>query len=48
MTVELKIPTRIQHLVDKDGRLTLEGLQILERMVAMLRDHEARLTAGGL
>lgn len=43
MTVKLLEPTLIEQYVDKDGRLTIEGVKLLERIIAMLRDHEARI-----
>ena len=43
MTVKLLEPTLIEQYVDADGRLTIEGLKLLERIIAMLRDHEARI-----
>lgn len=45
MTVEVKQPNRLSALVDKDGRLTLEGLELLQRAIDAIRDHETRLEA---
>jgi len=44
MTVELKDPLSGQPIIDpKTGALTLDGLELLQRLVAALRDHEARI-----
>lgn len=31
--------------VTEDGRLTIEGMKLLRQVVAVLRDHEARVQA---
>jgi len=36
-------PTLIEQYIDKDGRLTIEGVKLLDRIIAILRDHEARI-----
>lgn len=44
MTVELKDPLQGQALIDPEtGALTLDGLELLQRLVAALRDHEERI-----
>lgn len=45
MTVQLLEPTLAERYIDENGRLTIEGVKLLERIVAMLRDHEARIEA---
>lgn len=45
MTVQVPIPASLVKYVKPDGRLTDEGLKLLERIVAKLDDHENRITA---
>ena len=53
MTVEVKKPIAGQRIIDpQTGELTLDGLEVLERIAAALQeqqtttaDHEARITA---
>jgi hypothetical protein len=45
VTVKLLEPVLIEQYIDADGRLTLEGMKLFERMINMLKDHEARITA---
>lgn len=45
MPVQVKTPTELQKYVRPDGRLTIEGLQLLLSVVQALRDHETRITA---
>lgn len=47
MSLPLTDPQTGQQYVDQTGRLTPEGLRLFQEMLAMLRDHEARLVAGG-
>ena len=48
MTVSVDLPSSLVRYVDADGRLTIEGVKLLQRMVKALEDHETRLTGGGL
>lgn len=41
--MNVEMPNSIQQYVDANGRLTLEGVKLLQRIVEALRDHEARL-----
>ncbi|WP_156025874.1 hypothetical protein [Sulfitobacter sp. 20_GPM-1509m] len=45
MTVEVKLPNAIEQYVGPDGRLTLEGVKLIQRLVRAIEDHEARITA---
>jgi hypothetical protein len=46
MAVEVKDPVALERYVDPDtGRLTLAGLELLQRVVSALRDHEDRIEA---
>ena len=52
MTVTVKDPSRLEIYVDKSGRLTLEGVKLIQEMARALReaqatiaDHETRITA---
>lgn len=38
-------PQQMVRYVDAQGRLTREGMELLQRIVASLKDHETRLTA---
>lgn len=41
-------PTKDSVYFDpKTGKLTLEGLKLMEAVVKAIREHDARLTAGG-
>ena len=42
------VPAQDRQIVDKDGKLTLYGYDLLKRVADILADHEARLVAGGL
>ncbi|MGB1390989.1 MAG: hypothetical protein ACPG61_19105 [Paracoccaceae bacterium] len=48
MTVTVELPSGLAPFVGPDGRLTIEGIKMLQRMVKALEDHEARLVGGGL
>ena len=37
-------PNGIEQYVDKDGRLTLEGIKLLQRIVDALEELDARVT----
>lgn len=43
MSVELLEPSPIEQYVDEEGRLTIEGVKLLQRLVEALRDHESRI-----
>lgn len=44
MAVQLLEPNLVERITDKEGRLTIEGVLILQRILEALRDHEARIT----
>lgn len=48
MSVQVDLPSSLVRYVDENGRLTIEGVKLFQRMVKALEDHEARLTGGGL
>ena len=48
MAVNVEEANAITKYVDSDGKLTVEGLRLLQLIVKMLKDHETRLTAGAL
>ena len=41
----VKRPSNFIIYVEKDGRLTVDFLKLLQLWAAMLEDHEARITA---
>lgn len=43
MTVKLLDVDLVRQITDAEGKLTLEGVQIIQRMQDVLRDHEERL-----
>lgn len=43
MTVEVKQPIALQKFVNEDMTLTLDGLELLQRIVEALQDHETRI-----
>lgn len=45
MTVEVQLPIQGVRYVDADGRLTLDGVLLLQRIVDALEEMEARLQA---
>ncbi len=45
MTVKLLEPNLVEKYIEADGKLTLDGVKLLDRIIAMLKDHEARITA---
>lgn len=45
MAVELFEPNLIEKYIDADGRLTIEGVKLFQRIIEMLRDHETRIEA---
>lgn len=48
MPVTVPEPLRSTRYVDKDGKLTTEGIILLLKVVEKLEDHENRLVGGGL
>ena len=48
MAVKVEKPNTVERYVGPDGRLTIEGVKLLQRIVAAIDDHEARLVVGGL
>lgn len=48
MALPLIRPQAFNQYVDKDGRLTPEGMRMFLYLLAYVEDHEARLVAGGL
>ena len=48
MAVQVPIPNDLEKYVKPDGRLTKEGLILLQQAVEKLQDHEDRLVANGL
>lgn len=45
MTVEVQDPIQLVRYVDQNGRLTLEGIILIQRLVDAIADLEARVTA---
>jgi len=45
MTVKLLEPNLIEKYTDAEGRLTLDGIKLFGRMIAMLKDHESRVSS---
>jgi len=43
MTVTVEQPNNIERYIDANGRLTLEGIKLFQRIVAAINDHEARI-----
>ncbi len=43
MSIQAKEPTNIEKYVDKDGRLTIDGLLYFQLVIRTLQDHEDRL-----
>lgn len=43
MSVQVQPPQPFIRYVDKEGRLTPEGILLLQRMVEAMADHEARI-----
>lgn len=43
MTVQVDLPNGLERYVTAEGRLTIEGLKLLTKIVRSLEDHEARL-----
>ena len=43
MAVEVKEPASLEVYVDADGKLTREGLKLLQQMVRAIKDHETRI-----
>lgn len=45
MSITAKQPNGIEQYVDANGRLTLEGIKLLQRVVNDLNSLDARVTA---
>lgn len=45
MTVPVNDPNPLEKYVDANGRLTLEGLKLLQAAIRAIRDHEDRIVA---
>ena len=43
MAVEVKLPTDIEQFVTEDGRLTNEGILLLQQYFRAIVDHEKRI-----
>lgn len=43
MAVEVKEPASVETYVDNQGRLTREGLKMIQQMVRAIKDHEDRI-----
>ncbi len=43
MAVEVKEPASLEIYVDNQGKLTREGLKLIQQMVRAIQDHETRI-----